>query len=207
MFNSISRYSIRYIWKGGAIKSQYLSVLLSLSRSSIELNKKLKNMIDSQQYIQALNLFDHQQSISTNVRYTLALKACSQLNDYERSILIHKQLSLKSLKDPFIQTSLIHCYSYISNNMPEKVLELFEKNSIDIDEVIITMLFNACAKLCAIQIGNDTLKKLPFSFLNHQKLVNSAIDMLMKFGDVNQAQVIFRKFKIKLLLLMELSYE
>ncbi|CAF4001813.1 unnamed protein product [Rotaria sp. Silwood1] len=86
--------------------------------------------------------------------------------------------------------------------MPEKVIELFEKISIEIDEVIIIMLFNACAKLCnshAIQIGNNILKQLPSSFLHHQKLVNSAIDMLMKFGDVNQAEFLFKKIQNKTL--------
>ncbi|CAF5051592.1 unnamed protein product, partial [Rotaria sp. Silwood1] len=101
----------------------------------------------------------------------------------------------------------IHMYGamfkgYILNNMPEKVIELFEKISIEIDEVIIIMLFNACAKLCnshAIQIGNNILKQLPSSFLHHQKLVNSAIDMLMKFGDVNQAEFLFKKIQNKTL--------
>ncbi|CAF4639642.1 unnamed protein product, partial [Rotaria magnacalcarata] len=62
------------------------------------------------------------------------------------------------------------------------------------------MLFNACAKLCnshAIKIGRDTLNRLPTSFLRHSILVNSAIDMLMKFGDVNRAEVLFEKIKKK----------
>lgn len=62
------------------------------------------------------------------------------------------------------------------------------------------MLFNACAKLCnerSIKIGTEVLHKLPSSFIQNQKLVNSAIDMLMKFGNVNQAESFFEKIKRK----------
>ncbi|CAF5227780.1 unnamed protein product [Rotaria magnacalcarata] len=91
---------------------------------------------------------------------------------------------------------------YISNNMPEKVIKLFEKISIKIDEVIIILLFNACAKLCnnrAIKTGRDALNRLPTSFLQNQKLINAAIDMLMKFGDVNPAEVVFETTQNKTL--------
>ncbi|CAM4830551.1 unnamed protein product [Rotaria magnacalcarata] len=53
------------------------------------------------------------------------------------------------------------------------------------------MLFNACAKLCnsqAIKLGKDKFKRLPTFFLQDQRLVNSAIDMLMKFDDASQAE-------------------
>ncbi|CAF5123931.1 unnamed protein product, partial [Rotaria sp. Silwood1] len=70
----------------------------------------MKKLIDSRQYKQALDLFDRQLQMSTNVTFTLALKACSQLNDHQWGVRIHEQLSLKSLKDPFLQTSLIHFY-------------------------------------------------------------------------------------------------
>ncbi|CAF1029060.1 unnamed protein product [Rotaria magnacalcarata] len=189
----------------------------------------MKKLIESQQYRQALDLVNRQRSICDQITFNLALKACTKLNDYQYGIRIHQQLSLEALENPFIQTSLIHFYmqchdidqahkifstiknktasmygamfkGYISNNMPEKVTELFEKISIEINEVVITMLFNACAKLCnshAIKIGRDTLNRLPTSFLRHSILVNSAIDMLMKFGDVNRAEVLFEKIKKK----------
>lgn len=84
--------------------------------------------------------------------------------------------------------------------MPDKVIELFEKISVEANEVSITTLFNACAKVCnsqAIQIGRDTLNRLPSSFLRHERLVTAAIDMLMKFGDINQAEVTFEKIQNK----------
>ena len=86
--------------------------------------------------------------------------------------------------------------------MPERVLELFEKMSIETDEVIITLLFNACAKLSnndAIKLGKDVFNRLPISFFQHQKLINSAIDMLMKFGNVKEAEILFEQIKRKTL--------
>ncbi|CAF3517232.1 unnamed protein product [Rotaria socialis] len=189
----------------------------------------MKKLIESQQYRQALDLVNRQRSICDQITFNLALKACTKLNDYQYSIRIHQQLSLKALENPFIQASLIHFYmqchdvdqahkifstiknktvsmygamfkGYISNNMPGKVIELFEKISIEINEVVITMLFNACAKLCnshAIKIGRDTLNRLPTSFLRHPTLVTSAIDMFMKFGEIESAEYLFSQIKQK----------
>ena len=87
----------------------------------------------------------------------------------------------------------------MSNNMAEKVLELYEKMSVEANEVIITIVFNACAKLCnehAIQIGNRAFNKLQKSFLRHRNLLSSAIDMLMKFGQVEDAELFFRQIQI-----------
>ena len=82
--------------------------------------------------------------------------------------------------------------------MPEKVLELFETISVSPDEIIIMMLFNACAKLAnpqSIKIGTDVLSRLPPAFLQHQNLVNTAIDMLMKFAHIKQAEHLFASTK------------
>ncbi|UJR34288.1 hypothetical protein I4U23_021692 [Adineta vaga] len=146
---------------------------------------------------------------------TLAIK----LIDYQRGIRIHQQLSSKSLEDPFLLTSLIHFFTYqifstverenlftygamlkgyLSNNMPEKVIELYEKISIKVDEVITTLLFNACAKLSneySIRIGNHVLNRLPKSFLQYRNLLHLTIDMLMKFGQVEDAEDFFRQVK------------
>ncbi|CAF3356567.1 unnamed protein product [Rotaria socialis] len=228
MLNSISRYLIQSIWKINPTQYKCFSVL----SSSNEINLKMKKLIDSQQYKRALEFFDRQLSICNNMTFSLALKTCSKLNDYQYGIRIHQQLPVKALNDKFIQTSLIHFYmqchdidqaqkifssvknktvhmygamfkGYISNNMPEKIIELFETISVEVDEVLIIILFNACAKLCnsqAIKLGRDTLNRLPVSFLRNPTLVNSAIDMLMKFGDVNQAENLFEKMQKKTLI-------
>ncbi|CAF1150597.1 unnamed protein product [Didymodactylos carnosus] len=189
----------------------------------------MKKLIQCRQYKEVLDLFDRQSQVSTDATHTLALKACAKLRDRERGIRIHRQLSSQALQDPFIQTSLIHFYmqchdidhaqqifsaigrktifmygalfkGYVSNDMPEKVLELFDEMPIEPDEVIITILFNACAKLAnthAVKLGKDVLNRLPTAVFQHHKLVNSAIDMLMKFADVAHAEHLFQLIKNK----------
>ena len=68
------------------------------------------------------------------------------------------------------------------------------------DEVTHLILFNACAALSnerAKTLGQRVLKQMPDAFLKHQNLVNAAIDMLMKFGDVAQAEHLFKHLKNK----------
>jgi predicted Zn-dependent protease len=84
--------------------------------------------------------------------------------------------------------------------MPEKVLEMFDTMSVQPDEVIATVLFNACAKVAdphAMNVGRRVLNQLPAAFIEDQILVNSATDMLMKFGEVEEAKKIFKKIKRK----------
>ena len=111
MFNSMSRYLIQSFFKLYLRKYKYFSVLPSLS---IEINLTMKKLINAKQYRQALDFVDPQLSMCNNMTLTLALKACSKLNDYQYGIQIHQKLSLKALQDPFIQTSLIHFYSKCS---------------------------------------------------------------------------------------------
>ncbi len=86
------------------------SISSSLS-SSFKLGSTMKKLIDSKQYRKALDLFDEQSEMFSDITINLALKACTKLNDRQRSIKIQQQLSSKSLKNPFIQTSLIQFYS------------------------------------------------------------------------------------------------
>jgi hypothetical protein len=84
--------------------------------------------------------------------------------------------------------------------MPEKALDLFEKMSVKSNEVVHLIVFNACAALSnerAKTLGKKLLAQMPRSFLEHVNLVNSAVDMLMKFGDVTQAEILFKLLKKK----------
>ena len=86
--------------------------------------------------------------------------------------------------------------------MPEKALDLYEKMSIKSNEVTHLIVFNACAALAnqrAKTLGNTLLKEMPHSFLENDHIVNSAIDMLMKFGEVAQAEKLFTPLKKKTL--------
>jgi hypothetical protein len=84
--------------------------------------------------------------------------------------------------------------------MPEKVLQMFDTMSVQPNEVIATILFNACAKVAdshAINVGRRVLNRLPAAFIEKQILANSATNMLMKFGEVEEAEKIFKQIKKK----------
>ena len=66
--------------------------------------------------------------------------------------------------------------------------------SVKPDPVMMTLPFNACAKLsndASRTFGINALDKLPQLFLHNDNLVNSAIDMLMRFGDIQRAERLF----------------
>ena len=68
------------------------------------------------------------------------------------------------------------------------------------DEIMIVIFFNACAQLLNDQTkkrSKEVLKRLPENFLKNTILVNSAIDMLMRFGDVHGAEHLFNKLECK----------
>ncbi|CAF1082079.1 unnamed protein product [Rotaria sordida] len=68
------------------------------------------------------------------------------------------------------------------------------------DDVIYTIVFNACAQLAndrAMKIGKKLLHEMPNDYRNNNIVLNSAIDMLMKFGNVESAECIFHSIKKK----------
>jgi pentatricopeptide repeat protein len=102
-----------------------------------------------------------------------------------------------SLVDGYSQ-QLSVILGYVFNGMPEKVLQMFDRMSVQPDEVIATLLFNACAKVTdpySIGLGKGLLNQLSAAFFEDKILVNSAIDMLMKFGEVNEAERLFSCMK------------
>lgn len=84
------------------------------SESSMQINAEMKKLIDARRYQDVLALFTRQSRVSSDVTFNLALKACSNLGDRKRGIDIHRQLSPQALRNPFIQTSLIHFYSEVN---------------------------------------------------------------------------------------------
>ncbi|CAF3185331.1 unnamed protein product [Rotaria socialis] len=189
----------------------------------------MKSLVDSKQYEKALKLFNEQSQISTDFTINMAIKACTKLHDYQQGVNIKEKLSPKTLNNPYIQTSLIHFYmqchkvdhgyhlfskivnksnpmyasmfkGLITNNMSEKVLDLFDEMIIEPDSVTLTVLFNACAQIAnnrAMKIGKNLLHKMPTNYQNNNVLLNSAIDMLMKFRDIENAEHVFQSMKKK----------
>ncbi len=86
----------------------------------------------------------------------------------------------------------------ISNKMSDKVLDLLDNMIIQPDAVTLTIIFNACAEVNddrAKKIGNKLLDQMPNDFRNNTILLNSAIHMLMSFGDVKSAEKLFESIK------------
>ena len=84
--------------------------------------------------------------------------------------------------------------------MAEKALDLFEHIDLDLNNFVYIHVFNACAELAndrAIKIGKKLLDEMPRSFRNDNVVLNSAIHMLMKFGDIQNAEKVFQSIKNK----------
>jgi pentatricopeptide repeat protein len=93
---------------------------------------------------------------------------------------------------------LLFIVGYVFNGMPEKVLQMFDTMPVPPNEVITTILFNACAKVTdphSRVLGKHVLNQLPAAFFEDQISVTAAIDMLMRFGDVRHAEYLFSKLK------------
>ena len=89
---------------------------------------------------------------------------------------------------------------FISNKMPEKVFDLLNEMKMKPDQVTMSILFNACAQLRddrARKIGEKLLDEMTNSFENRNRLLNSAIHMLMRFGNVQRAEHMFQLIKNK----------
>ncbi|CAF5220509.1 unnamed protein product, partial [Rotaria magnacalcarata] len=88
----------------------------------------------------------------------------------------------------------------ITNNVAEKALDLFDEMKIEPNQFTLSTLFNACAVLNnnrAMKTGKKLLDAMPENYRNDNITSTSAIDMLMKFGDVKSAERIFRSMKTK----------
>jgi pentatricopeptide repeat protein len=93
---------------------------------------------------------------------------------------------------------LLFIVGYVFNGMPEKVLHMFDAMPVQPNEVIATILFNACAKVAdshAIELGKRVLNQLPAAFFEDKILGAVAIDMLMRFGEVQVAERLFSQTK------------
>ncbi|CAF5225893.1 unnamed protein product, partial [Rotaria magnacalcarata] len=93
-------------------------------------------------------------------------------------------------KSNYIYTAMFK--GLISNSMAEKVFDLLDEMDIKPDSFTLAILFKACAELAndrAIKIGRKILDEMPENYRNNNNAVlNSAMHMLMKFGDIQSAE-------------------
>ncbi|CAF4808418.1 unnamed protein product [Rotaria sp. Silwood1] len=165
--------------------------------------------MDSKKYKQALNLFNEQSAIATNSTIVMAIKA--SLNDpYIQTSLIHFYMQNHKIDDAYRLFSKITNKSnpmyaamfkgFITNRMPEKALDLFDTMTIEPDHVTLVVLLNVCAQLAsdrAKTIGKKLLQQISNNYQNNNIVLNTAIHMLMKFGDIKSAENIFYSIKNK----------
>ncbi|CAF2065726.1 unnamed protein product [Rotaria magnacalcarata] len=130
-----------------------------------------------------------------NIISTSAIDMLMKFGDVESAERIFRSIKTKN-----IITYGAMVKGYVGNEMFEKALDLFEQIHLSLTNVIYAIAFNCCAKLCndrAMKIGKELLAKMPENYRNDNITTNSAIDMLMKFGDVESAERIFRSIKAK----------
>ena len=88
---------------------------------------------------------------------------------------------------------------YVTNNIPEKALDLFEQMPFEPNNVIIAIIFTACAQSStdrAKKIGKELCRQMTKTYRNNH-VYNSAINMLMKHNEVLEAEHLFNKMKEK----------
>ncbi len=79
--------------------------------------------------------------------------------------------------------------------MPEKALDLLDNMTFKPNRVTLAIIFSACAQLSndrAKQIGKKFLEQMPKDCQQDNIILTSAVNMLLKFGDVQTAENIFR---------------
>ena len=97
------------------------------------------------------------------------------------------------------ERALVRCSlssaGYISNHLPKKAIDVFHQVRAP-DDVLFILLFNACAKL-ADDGGLQTIRahssSLPSSWTSNVHVTNSLLNALIKCGDCERAEKIFRK--------------
>jgi pentatricopeptide repeat protein len=83
---------------------------------------------------------------------------------------------------------------YNINGLPDKALDLFDQVSSMLNANLYTIMYSTCAGVCnerAITLGKELLRGMPHTFKNELIVMGSAIHMLMKFGEVQEAEHLF----------------
>jgi hypothetical protein len=83
----------------------------------------------------------------------------------------------------------------VHNDLPNKAIHIFNQIK-DPNELIITLLFNACAQIrtkASLDLVKNVLLEIPKSFHSNPRLLTSLLDALMKCGDVQNAESLFIK--------------
>ena len=86
---------------------------------------------------------------------------------------------------------------YIASNQAERAVALFKQIESP-DDIIINLLFNACAHLRtkeALDLTRNIYKNLPTSLFSNEFVTTSLLDALVKCGDLSTAEIVFSKMR------------
>jgi pentatricopeptide repeat protein len=86
---------------------------------------------------------------------------------------------------------------FVANNLAQEAIELYStiKNP---DEISVVLLLNSCAQVGTSQsldIGRQVLSKMPIVYHRNRYILNAALDMFVRSGDVYSAENWFSKVK------------
>ena len=82
----------------------------------------------------------------------------------------------------------------------KEVLNLYEQRKMKLDEGVFVMVSKACSEVCDVRakgIGKELIDNLPEDLKDSDKVMNSMIFMLMKFGNVEAAERLYHEMKHK----------
>ncbi|CAF4490018.1 unnamed protein product, partial [Rotaria magnacalcarata] len=130
-----------------------------------------------------------------NIVLTSAIHMLMKFRDIQ-----HAESLFRSIKRKDIITYGSMMKGYVENQMFEKALDVFEQINLELDSVTYTIVFNVCAELNndrAMRIGKALINKMPQNLRNDNMVLNSAIHMFMKFGDIRLAESLFQSIKKK----------
>lgn len=105
------------------------------------------------------------------------------------------------VKDMVVWTAMVT--GFVQNAKPKEALEYFEqmqKASVQIDEVTLSAVINACAQLGAIKYANwirQIAENLGFSPANDLHIGSAMIDMYSKCGSLEEAYNVFKNLHNK----------
>ncbi|CAF1451052.1 unnamed protein product [Rotaria sordida] len=153
----------------------------------------MKGYIRNNQANKAIDVFNKIKN-PDEINVNLLFNACAQLDvwmkcgDVTNAELLYNKSTKKTLS---MYEAMMK--GYIDNNMINKSIDLFHEIK-DPDEVIIILLFNACAQLATNEILNlikKVFKQIPKDYHSNTRLLTSLLDALIKCGDFSSAQIIF----------------
>lgn len=99
-----------------------------------------------------------------------------------------------------VSLSFFQCLGYLLNNMPQKVLDLFDTMTVQPNAYTLSVIFRACGQVNnerAKKIGCELMNRMPNEFRNDIVLLNSVLSMLMNFHQVEKAEELFRSMSRK----------